>query len=206
MIGKNSVTLTRKELYDKVWNTPMTKLAKEFNLSDNGLRKICKNFDIPIPPVGHWQKVQYGKKLNVTPLLKSNEEKEIKINIDEAKSNNSNENPSRNLAIEKIRNNTSLIFKVGDRLSKPDEIVIKAQSNLVTKKVSNSYEQVKGTISTDRGLPSIIVTPKNVSRALRILDNLIKNFKILGYQVVLNDEGLKITYEDDYMSVYIRYR
>jgi len=36
------VILTRKELYDQVWSTPMTKLAKSYNLSDNGLRKICK--------------------------------------------------------------------------------------------------------------------------------------------------------------------
>jgi hypothetical protein len=30
---------TRQELYDLVWATPMVKLAKEFGLSDVGLRK-----------------------------------------------------------------------------------------------------------------------------------------------------------------------
>lgn len=44
-----SKSVTRKELYDLVWSTPMIKLAKEFNLSDNGLRKVCKKYNIPIP-------------------------------------------------------------------------------------------------------------------------------------------------------------
>jgi hypothetical protein len=30
---------TRKERYDLVWSTPMTKLAKRFGISDVGLRK-----------------------------------------------------------------------------------------------------------------------------------------------------------------------
>lgn len=50
--------LTRKELYNLVWAKPLTQLAKEFGLSDNGFRKICKKYDIPLPKMGHWQKVQ----------------------------------------------------------------------------------------------------------------------------------------------------
>lgn len=201
----NNIKLSRKELYDKVWAKPIIQLAKEFNLSDNGLRKICKNFEIPIPPVGYWQKLQYGKKVIQLPVPKIDEDKEININVDELKHNFSPENSIRSAVTEKIRNNSSLILKVSDRLSKPDDIVIKTQSNLETKKLSDSYEKVKGTISTNRGFPSIVVSPKNVSRSLRILDNLIKNFKVLGYQVSLSNERLKITaYDDDKMLIYIR--
>ncbi|WP_336703474.1 hypothetical protein [Chryseobacterium indologenes] len=201
----NNIKLSRKELYDKVWAKPMIQLAKEFNLSDNDLRKICKNFHIPIPPVGYWQKIQYGKKVTQLSLPKTDAEKEININANELKHNFSPENSIRSTVAEKIRNHSSLILKVNDRLSKPDDIVVKTQSNLETKKLSDSYEKVKGTISTSRGFPSIVVTPKNVSRSLRILDNLIKNFKVLGYQVSLSNEGLKITaYDDDKMLIYIR--
>ncbi len=42
MFCMNVLILTRLELYEKIWSTPMVVLAKEFNLSDNGLRKICK--------------------------------------------------------------------------------------------------------------------------------------------------------------------
>jgi len=41
------VRFKRKELYEKVWSTPMTNLSKEYGLSDVGLAKICKKYNIP---------------------------------------------------------------------------------------------------------------------------------------------------------------
>ncbi len=60
--------LSRKELYDFVWSKPLLQLSKEFGLSDNGLRKICKKYYIPLPKMGHWQKVQFGKKVEKEKL------------------------------------------------------------------------------------------------------------------------------------------
>jgi hypothetical protein len=59
---------TRQELYDLVWTTPMVKLAKEFGLSDVGLRKICVRHDIPTPPLGYWAKLNFGKPVKRAPL------------------------------------------------------------------------------------------------------------------------------------------
>jgi hypothetical protein len=54
-------TFTRQEFFDLVWSTPMQQLAKQFKLSDVGLAKTCKRFNIPRPERGHWQKVAVGK-------------------------------------------------------------------------------------------------------------------------------------------------
>lgn len=51
----------RDKLFDEVWTTPMTSLAKGYGLSDVGLRKICVALDVPLPPRGHWAKVAVGK-------------------------------------------------------------------------------------------------------------------------------------------------
>jgi hypothetical protein len=59
---------TRKELYDLVWATPMTKLAKRFGISDVGLRKICVKHDIPTPPLGYWTKLNFGKSVERAAL------------------------------------------------------------------------------------------------------------------------------------------
>ena len=56
-----SKRLTRQQLHDLVWDRPMTKLAKEFGLSDVALHKICRKFRVPTPPVGYWAKKAYGK-------------------------------------------------------------------------------------------------------------------------------------------------
>jgi hypothetical protein len=64
----NTITLTRQELYEQVWTTPMRKLAASYGLSDVGLAKICDNHDIPRPERGHWAKKEFGKEPPRTPL------------------------------------------------------------------------------------------------------------------------------------------
>lgn len=54
--------MTRKELYDRVWTEPVTKVAEAWGISDNGLRKQCRRLKIPLPGRGYWPKVRAGKK------------------------------------------------------------------------------------------------------------------------------------------------
>lgn len=60
---KKPLILTRQELYDRVWSSPMTKLAAEFGISDVGLIKICKRLDVVHPSRGYWAKKAAGKKV-----------------------------------------------------------------------------------------------------------------------------------------------
>lgn len=55
------VSFERQKLFDEVWATPVTSLAKNYGLSDVGLRKICVTLDVPLPPRGHWAKLAAGK-------------------------------------------------------------------------------------------------------------------------------------------------
>jgi hypothetical protein len=56
-----SVTLTRKELYERVWTEPVDTLAKEYGLSNVGLGKACRRHDIPVPPRGYWARKAAGQ-------------------------------------------------------------------------------------------------------------------------------------------------
>ena len=62
-------TVTREALYDQVWAMPMTKLAKEYGVSDVALRKACRKANIPLPVQGHWNKLEHGKKTAPRPVL-----------------------------------------------------------------------------------------------------------------------------------------
>ena len=62
------IRLTRAELYEKVWTTPVRTIAKEFGMSDVGLAKICRKHGIPIPPLGYWRKTETGHKVVRPPL------------------------------------------------------------------------------------------------------------------------------------------
>jgi hypothetical protein len=48
-------------------------LAKEFDISDVGLSKACRKHSIPVPPVGHWTKVEHGKPVSQPPLPKGDD-------------------------------------------------------------------------------------------------------------------------------------
>lgn len=60
--------MKRSELYTLVWQKPLRTLAPELGLSDVGLGKLCKRYDIPVPGLGHWARVAAGQKVPVTPL------------------------------------------------------------------------------------------------------------------------------------------
>ena len=47
-----STTIERQKLYEEVWTTPMSTLAKTYGISDVGLRKVCKKLGVPLPGSG----------------------------------------------------------------------------------------------------------------------------------------------------------
>lgn len=61
-----TIRLNREELYEQVWSMPMTKLARQYEISDVGLAKICKKLEIPVPGRGYWAKKGRKKR---PPLL-----------------------------------------------------------------------------------------------------------------------------------------
>ncbi len=63
-----AVRISREELYRRVWEKPVTHIAKEFDISDVGLAKTCRKYAIPLPPVGYWTKLKYDK-AGSRPLL-----------------------------------------------------------------------------------------------------------------------------------------
>jgi hypothetical protein len=73
--AKNYSGLSREELYELAWTTPMIRLAKDFGLSDQGLRKVCITKQIPLPKAGYWAKVAVGRIPSRPPLPEFSEVK-----------------------------------------------------------------------------------------------------------------------------------
>ncbi|MBP7674978.1 MAG: hypothetical protein KBB14_01555 [Thermoanaerobaculia bacterium] len=57
------IVLSRSELFERVWNTPMSSLAQEFAISDVGLAKICRRHGVPRPGRGYWARHAAGQTL-----------------------------------------------------------------------------------------------------------------------------------------------
>lgn len=61
MSQSDSKELSREQLYERIWSSPMTQVAAELGISDVALGKRCKKLNVPKPPVGYWAKVAAGQ-------------------------------------------------------------------------------------------------------------------------------------------------
>jgi len=176
--------LTREALYELVWSTPLTTLAKNYNISDNGLRKICIKLAIPLPKSGYWSKIKFNKLVKKIPLPKNTEVKqEINIAIRD-KDVIIEEHPQTAYyrLIKEIENTPNLPLKVPDILTKPHKF---------TKATSIYHQQIKirsrkrdwSMKVDDTNVLSINVSDKIFPRALRFIDSLVKLIEKRGYRI-----------------------
>ena len=56
----SDTTMTRRQLYEAVWSTPLGELAAKYGLRSEVLARACKRHNIPRPPAGYWPKKRAG--------------------------------------------------------------------------------------------------------------------------------------------------
>jgi hypothetical protein len=182
----------RQELYELVWSKSMLALSKEYSISDVGLRKLCKRMQIPVPRIGHWQKVQHGripKRLGLPTTYTGKEE--VTLRLREAGSGGLSD---LTILHHEILNDTSLPLTVPDRLSTKDEMITDVKNDLTTKQ----FRPSNGIISSASGKLDISVSPKNLSRALRFMAALVKLLNVRGHKIkIANHETFAVVEGQD---------
>ena len=58
----------REDLYQKVWERPVSEVAKEYHISDNALRKRCIRLNVPLPERGYWARLRAGRTVSKADL------------------------------------------------------------------------------------------------------------------------------------------
>lgn len=56
-----NIPITRRELFEMLWRTPMIKVAKHLGVSDSNVHKYCKKHNIPKVPPGYWMRLDITK-------------------------------------------------------------------------------------------------------------------------------------------------
>ena len=167
------VKMSREDLYQRVWQEPMTKLAPQYGLSDVGLAKVCRKYNIPRPPVGYWAKTGVGHHVEQTPLPTLDDEslQEIRFFRQSFIGNASEEKES---AYEQ------LMVQVAERLINPHPLVALSKEVLST-----------GEITDNRSAKclNMEVSKASLPRALRILDAVIKKWEELGGRVLIGQDS-----------------
>jgi hypothetical protein len=194
-------TFTREQLHDLVWSEPLLTLSKKYNISDVGLRKICIRLNIPLPKNGHWQKVQYGKKVAKTPLPFIDKEEVIAFGIRDGNSVEIVKELSPLKVLQKeIEDQLGDKLEVPERLNNPDKAII-ATKEIVSGKFKYSDKEYYDVLKESM---HIRVSKEQAPRALRIMDTLIKAFRYRGHKVNISYSSTTVTINGQSLEIGLR--
>ncbi len=72
-VTRSAQELSREELHELVWQTPLRQLGPQLGTDGPGLASLCRRLRVPTPPLGYWQKKAVGRAPPTTPLPASAE-------------------------------------------------------------------------------------------------------------------------------------
>ena len=194
------ITLTRKELYDLVWSSPLSTLCKRYNISYSVLINVCKKLNVPIPEAGHWQKVQFDKPISIKPFpLEHDGINEFTFNeVSIGTSSNGLQSPILIKKME-IENDPKVSLVVHKNLQSPD-ILIKERLDAMKKwkAIRNTKDGIYA--SFPRNIISIDVSEENYNRAICFMDAFIKLLRARGHEIIC-DGGTFIIVDNQKMQI-----
>lgn len=202
----NSKTVTRRELYDLIWDRPLRDVAKDFGLSDVGLAKICTRHKIPKPPRGYWAQIHAGWKIKPTPLPDDDEAGSIEIDI---RSTLSTIPEAARRVLKEARDKVESSNPEDTEVNSTPAIAATIHPLLV----STARELRKGKPSEDGGLYAtregmcgVVVSAAQSERAIAVLNALIKILTTEGVAIAATGGQTTAAIEPDSVSFTLRER
>lgn len=184
-----TIELNRKELYDIVWSKPISKLTLQYAISIDGLKKLCKQFDIPIPVTGYWMKLKHNKPVKKTKfndifggvgkIILTIREEGNPVNLDQT---------PLTIRTKEIENDIKAPLIVPDKLTKPDILTIQTQEFWKAAKNNRFYRDDKKITYPIR------FDINNRERALLFMDTFTKLIRYRGHTITreYNETGVLI--------------
>lgn len=195
MTDTDSVTFTREQLYELVWQKPIARLADEYSISNVGLAKICRRSGIPTPPRGYWALLEAGRAPPRPRLPTAKDAPTIRLMVRVVGAPEEKNELSMRLAEERSPENR---ITVPDRLSSPCELVQAAREALQAGKVDSI-----GFIERPQDCLALHVSRDQLPRALRVADALLKAFAERDWKVVISRERTLVHVDDMPIAVRI---
>ena len=175
--------MTRKELFDAVWKTPLVKLAEQYGISNVAIKKKCVKYEISTPPRGYWAKKLAGQEVEIPTLTIKDYNPEIKIRL--------------NLTKKVTESKEQKI--IPDKLNKPLKVILE------TKKAYKETYNMNGNylhLIWKDGL-RLKVSPRSLLWALSVYDAVLKELEKTGYKLNSSESRFEISKRNVNISLYI---
>lgn len=171
-----TTTFQREDLFNKVWETPLLKLAQTIGISDVALAKACRRAGIPLPGRGHWAKQERARaKKPKLPQLKNPHYQIIRFQVPKAGSRDGFDLPKA------IKGEP---IAIPAHVDEPHPLVARTLKGAAKAKIE------QGVLQLDRKrVLDIRVSPDTLDRAIRMMDALIKASEAQGHAWKVTEDG-----------------
>lgn len=198
MVQDTTRKFTRQELYDLVWERPMSQLAKEFDISDVGLRKICRQHNIPTASNRWWAAKTFGKPGQRDPLPNRAGQAgaAITLHIRNPDREQSRERQEAKARIEKVMKVASK-EQGGDAIHPIARAMIKELR--AQKPASDERIYLDSPTSFKFGVPKWVLP-----RVEALIARLVPAVLGMGYEIKTTDAGARVVADGYAIPIYVR--
>lgn len=171
-------TFTRVELYGLVWEQSLNDLSEQLEVTQQQLKDVCQEYNIPLPSRGHWTKVRFNKEVIKPPLPKI-ENRNIKINLATDSKKFKTDYHKRAYELEQQSN---LNFKVPKRIVQYHPTIRKSKKLL--EQLDESKDVGFWELSQEHEILPIHTDLKMRSRAFRFMNTLILAIEAMNGKII----------------------
>lgn len=188
---KRKQTVSREQLYRELWSEPALVVAKRYGISDVGLAKVCRRFDIPKPGLGYWAKREVGTAPAPTPLPPTSDPALQNVHLQpgvQAKATEDVPEYEREKDKEwRIRVPPDL--KLTHPLVKAAAAGLHSAAKQPVRPTSYQERYRAHLVGAGEGCLDIAVSKPLIARALRIMQALVAALEKRGYSVAVNKKS-----------------
>ena len=182
------IDLTRKQLYELVWEKPLSYIIEIYGGTYQEVKELLKKYNIPSPENGYWSRLRAGHNIPRIALPNGNDSEKV---------------------VYKPKEKKNRINPTDHTVAKKDIQIVRPQDKLVieAKKVfqnNNKGHKDESLISIAYKSLNINVSPKMLDRALAFFNSLIIGINRIGGVIEVKPHHTKVIYIGERMEISLR--
>lgn len=176
----------REELYQKVWEKPLLKVAEEYRVSSVALGKTCQKLSVPVPGRGHWAKLAHGHQGAQKPPLPKLDKVPVVYRSPVAKQPQPADDDPELEKVNQLLTTAALTPPLADSISRPHALVRSTASRL---KYHSRKDEFGILVPQEPGGLDIRVSSGTLDRALNLMAQVIAVLERQACNVIISEEG-----------------
>jgi hypothetical protein len=183
--GNTVVSVTRQQLYDRIWAEPVSVVCRELGISNVGLAKLCARWDLPRPPRGHWAQKWSGQSVRQVKLKAVAEGDPVALEYRpaEVQQTDPEQAPRESDRQREFEGREANSISVPEQLTEPHALVARTEKSIrSTKPGERGLVQPKA-----QGCLDVTVSPTHIDRAMRVLNAIVTALESREMPVTITD-------------------